>query len=241
MNKMDYNYTGWFRDYPDMRDFHWDSHDIFPMVKDRFSVSDPDEYIIGEDIFPPIENQGQIGSCTANAAVGLMEFHQMSVNQSPEFEEMSRLFVYKNTRKLMQAEGDSGAYLRDTMKAMVMFGACSEDYWPYTDRGNEWDKEPEAFHYAMANNYKTVKYYRHDNVSTAHRKNELLIGLKAHIENNVPWMFGFYVFPSIELSNATGEIPFPGNYEQAIGGHAIIGMGYNDRKTIDKIIVKKPF
>ena len=73
-----------------------------------------------------------------------------------------RLFLYKVTRNLMKLRGDSGAYLRTTMGAMVLFGVPPESYWPYTDKEESFDREPSAFCYAFAQNYQTIKYFRHD-------------------------------------------------------------------------------
>ena len=45
----------------------------------------------------------------------------------------------------MKMKGDTGAYLRTTMGAMVLFGVPPEDYWPYTDDEKGFDREPPAF------------------------------------------------------------------------------------------------
>lgn len=63
----------------------------------------------------------------------------------------------------MKLKGDSGAYLRTTMGAMVLWRATGIHYWPYTDKGEEsFDREPSAFCYAFAQNYQAIKYFRHD-------------------------------------------------------------------------------
>ena len=82
----------------------------------------------------------------------------------------SRLFLYKVTRNLMKQKGDTGAYLRTTMGAMVLFGVPPEAYWPYTDEKEKFDQEPPAFCYAFAQNYQTVKYFRHDPPGTKARR-----------------------------------------------------------------------
>jgi C1A family cysteine protease len=72
----------------------------------------------------------------------------------------SRRFVYKTTRSLMRLTGDTGASLRTTMKALVLFGAPPEEHWPYRTR--EFDDEPPAFVYALAANYRALVYFRLD-------------------------------------------------------------------------------
>jgi hypothetical protein len=58
----------------------------------------------------------------------------------------------------MKAKGDTGAYLRKTMGAMVLFGVPPEEYWPYREDEKEFDQEPPAFCYAFAQNYQ-IKYF----------------------------------------------------------------------------------
>ena len=91
----------------------------------------------------PIENQGQIGSCTAHAGVGLLEYYQRRAYGIHL--DASRLFLYKVTRNLLKWTGDTGAYLRTTMKAMAAFGVCPEEYWLYSDtktRANDISTDP---------------------------------------------------------------------------------------------------
>ena len=69
----------------------------------------------------PIEDQGAIGSCTANAAVGLLEYFERKAKN--RYIDASRLFLYKAERDLLGWTGDTGAYLRTAMEALVLFGA----------------------------------------------------------------------------------------------------------------------
>lgn len=88
-----------------------------------------------------IEDQGDIGSCTAQSVAGLLEFLWLRTHE--EIMEASRLFIYKATRNLLGWTGDTGAFVRDTIKAVRMFGTCPETHWSYdTDR---FDDEPPAF------------------------------------------------------------------------------------------------
>ena len=82
--------------------------------------------------FPTIEDQGALGSCTANAALALLEyFEKRAVGR---YLDASRLFVYKTERDLLGWRGDTGAYLRTAMEALVLFGAPPERYWEYDPR-----------------------------------------------------------------------------------------------------------
>ncbi len=142
----------------------------------------------------------------------------------------SRLFLYKVTRNLMKVRGDSGAYLRTTMGAMVLFGVPPESYWPYTDKEESFDREPSAFCYAFAQNYQTIKYFRHDPAGS--KPEDVLHSLKVYLAKGMPFIFGFSVYNSIEQAEATGFIPFPSKRERMEGGHAVMAVGYDDKLEI---------
>lgn len=140
----------------------------------------------------------------------------------------SRLFLYKTTRNLLHWTGDTGAFLRSTMQSMVLFGVPPEDYWPYIIA--DYEKEPSAFCYAFAQNYQTIQYVRLDPSGTT--KAALLQNIKNHLAAGLPSMFGFTVYNSISQAGTTGAIPFPCPAERAAGGHAIVAVGYDDKKKI---------
>lgn len=106
----------------------------------------------------PIEDQGNIGSCTAQAVVGALEYFERKTRGTHV--DASRLFLYRATRRYLgwEGKGDTGAFVRSAIKALRLFGAVPEQYWPYDE--SRFDAEPDAFHYAFAQNFKAVEYYR---------------------------------------------------------------------------------
>ena len=140
----------------------------------------------------------------------------------------SRLFLYKVTRNLMQETGDTGAYLRTTMGAMVLFGVPPEKYWPYII--DKFDIEPTPFLYAFGDNYKALQYVSLDPPGTSPSK--LLTSIKTSISAGIPAIFGFTVYDSIKQAATTGKIPYPCKGEAVLGGHAIDAVGYDDQMKI---------
>ena len=77
-----------------------------------------------------VENQGALGSCTANALAGNIEFLDKWADSS--YTDVSRLFIYYNERVLEHTvDSDSGAMLRDGIKTLNRNGVCPESMWPY--------------------------------------------------------------------------------------------------------------
>jgi len=179
---------------------------------------------------PPIENQGSLGSCTANAGVGLMEYYERRA--FGKHVDASRLFLYKATRNLLHWTGDTGAFIRTTMGAMVLFGVCPEEYWVY--KISDFEKEPPAFCYAFAQDYKSIMYYRLDPPGAP--KDVLVDRIKAFLTAGLPSMFGFTVFSSIRQASTTGKIPFPCSRDKRLGGHAVVAVGFDDDVEIENTL-----
>jgi len=221
---------GWIPDHPDFRDYTEKTEEV-KSVLGPTGVLKAKKLPVCMDLrehCSPVENQGGLGSCTAHAGVGIIEYCEKK--SFGRHIDASRLFLYKVTRNLMKIKGDTGAYLRTTMGAMVLFGVPPEEYWAYTDDEKEFDKEPPAFCYAFAQNYQAVKYFRHDPPGTP--ANALLEKVKSYLSSGHPAMFGFTVYNSIEQADRTGRIPFPSSKERIEGGHAVAAIGYDDKTKI---------
>jgi len=229
---------GWLPDYPDIRDYTFESKELLGQEEIRalvspVGISEADDTTIPSSAdlrrwCPAVEDQGGIGSCTANAGVGIVEYCE---NRAfGRHLDASRLFLYKVTRNLAQLQGDSGAYIRSTMGALVLFGVPPEKYWPYTDRDPGFDLEPSAFCYSFAESYRGIRYFRHDPADMS--KAEVLESVRKSLAAGIPSMFGFTVYDSISQAGTTGKIPFPTMSNRVLGGHALVAVGYDDRMEV---------
>ena len=176
--------------------------------------------------FSPVEDQGEIGSCTANAACAIVEYYQRRAHG--KFVDMSRLFLYKVTRQYLGLTGDTGAYLRSTMGALALFGTPPERYWPYETA--RYEDDPPAFAFAFGDAFQALTYYRLDPAGTS--PEQVLAQVKTHLAAGQPAMFGFTVYGSMQRPAKPGEIPFPSPGENVVGGHAIVTAGYDDAREV---------
>lgn len=234
--------TGWLPPMPDFRDYTEQEADIPDMAK-KMGISASAKSLKASAAVDlrqwcsPIENQGALGSCTAHAAVGVIEYFERRAFNN--YIDGSRLFVYKATRNLMGLVGDTGAWLRNTMGALALCGVAPERFWPYTDRTEPgpageptFDAEPSSFVYAVADNFEALRYFCHDPLGKNVPPADVLASVKKYLAAGVPSMFGFFGFPSFGQSDIVGGIPFPCPGEQAQWGHAIVAVGYDDAKEI---------
>lgn len=261
MSKTNVKGMGWLREHGDIRDF-WIDIEISKSTKKQkhtktnpltlkypadsskadqlknisksvrklsLSYPPPTKHLENVKWCSPIEDQLNLGSCTAQAGVGLLEYFERRTYG--KHIDGSRLFLYKATRNLLGLTGDTGAYCRTTMAAIALIGVALEKYWPYTDVDPDFDQEPPAFIYALAQNYQGLVYHRIDNVPS-----DLPVEtrIKLQIAYGWPPMFGFSCYESLldSQTQATGQIPFPTSVESRIGGHAVVAVGYDDKKKI---------
>jgi C1A family cysteine protease len=170
---------------------------------------------------PPVYDQGQLGSCTANAIAGAIQFEQMKQKAAQIFIP-SRLFIYYNERAMEHTiASDSGAQIRDGIKSVGKQGDCPETEWPYVIA--KFKTKPPGNCYADALKYKTVLYQR---------LTPLLSQLRGCLASGYPFVFGFTVYESFESAHVakTGHASLPKPDEPVVGGHAVMGVGYDDAR-----------
>ncbi len=230
---------GWRRDFNDPRDFTPERGDVRKIMTGndsrnlRLTASVLPSRIDYREWCSPIEDQGQIGSSTANAGVGMYEY--MERRAFGKHFDGSRLFLYKATRLLMgeEGQGDSGAYIRTMLGAIRLFGIPNEDFWPYTDHPTEFDRMPDAWLWALGQSFQSIKYFRLDYSADG---NENIQRMKENVAKGYTLNFGFIVFDSYTDARTNGGVfPYPSmsgaNYsESTVGGHCIAIVGYDDGK-----------
>ncbi|MGB9736570.1 MAG: C1 family peptidase [bacterium] len=201
---------GWRPDVPDQRDFLYAK--IIRIPKKLPPKVDLIKYC------SPVEDQGELGSCTANAIAGNIEFLE-NLTKKP-FEDKSRLFIYYNERALEgHVKEDSGAMLRDGIKVCAKYGACDETIWPYNIR--KFAVAPSLKAYEDGLKHKIVSYHR---ILT-------LDEMRFCLSEGFPFVFGFAVYESFETQEVarTGIVNMPGKNERMLGGHAVMAVGYDDK------------
>jgi C1A family cysteine protease len=205
---------GWIPDLPDHRDFTF-SMVHKPVEKEVIKLSPSIDL---RSMCSKIEDQENLGSCTANALVGALEFLEIK-DKIAKFEDLSRLFVYYNERVIEHSVNyDSGAMLRDGIKTLSKQGVCSEELWKYNL--SKFKTKPKPNCYTDALNHKILSYFR---INT-------LDEMRLCLADGFPFVFGFSVYDSFESDEVakTGIVPMPTKDEQLLGGHAVCAVGYND-------------
>ncbi len=204
---------GWRPSLPDARDVLADTSEI-PI---RADVDPRGDYMT------PVYDQGQIGSCTANAVAAAIDASRITDGLDPIYP--SRLGIYWLERFLegQPATADAGAYGRDGFKAARRWGVLPEKYLAYTDDTSSplYKKDPRKDtdwppqHWVLQDRYKAVP--------------RSLTAFKRVLSNRQTIAFGFSVpegFQSAQMAR-TGIMGLPGDtplIENA--GHEVLAVGY---------------
>jgi C1A family cysteine protease len=197
---------GWRVDHPDMRDFLLAVEPVKTL---------PAKASLRRQM-PPVYDQGDLGSCTANSVGAILEFNQLKQKEA-DAATPSRLFIYYNERVMEgTADQDSGAEIRDGIKSVAQLGAPPETLWPYDVA--KFARKPSAKVYREARKHQAIRYAR---------VQQSTIALQNVLASGFPISFGFTVYESFESDvGSDGIVPMPKPNEQTLGGHAVVAIGY---------------
>lgn len=201
-----YNYV---RDKSDSRDLHF-SQSIFPHA----------EVVLPKSVdlrskCPPVYDQGELGSCTANTACTcrLMLLSDSGISLSRMYLYYMERYFYGNVQK------DEGASLRDACKSIYKVGICEEKYMPYDPE--KYRQPPSRQAMLNADRYRIIAY------KSLHSLEEIKQNLAFRQQ---PVMIGMDVYESFEgeAIEKTGIMPLPGKNEKRLGAHAVLVVGYKN-------------
>jgi C1A family cysteine protease len=160
---------------------------------------------------PFVYDQGNLGSCTANALVANFQY------DDPDFYG-SRLFLYFNERFIENDVGeDGGAQLSDGIQSLQQFGLCLETSWPYNI--SKFTEKPSDSCYSEALNHKALIVENiHQDANT----------MRNALAQGIPFVVGIQIFEEFESEQVakTGIVPMPTQYSNCLGGHAVSICGY---------------
>lgn len=199
---------GWRPDLGDQRDLLFSVVHAPPPAPLPTSVSLADK-------MPPVYDQGQLGSCTANALAAAYGFlHPGYLG--------SRLQLYYDERLIEgDVAQDGGAQIRDGVKVLNKTGLGPESEWPY---------DPAKFaHKPPVRELRDAAKAKISSYSRLLTQQDFM----SCLADGFPLVFGFTVYESFESEAVakSGVVPMPGKREQVVGGHAVCAIGYDTTRA----------
>jgi C1A family cysteine protease len=214
---------GWKKQKPDPRDYSINH----PQVRKFFlKLKEVPKSVSWRNSpnMPPIVDQGQLGSCTANAAACLIDYCEHKTNG--QFLTPSRLFEYWNTEIEDGADPtqDNGATIRSALKAIGDYGAIPESWMPYHDSMPLISPTQDDFD--EGKKYKATKYVLIDQPGM--NPTDILAEIKSQLAQENILDFGSPVYQQIYSVGSDGNVTMPASGERSIGGHSMCIIGYDD-------------
>ena len=206
---------GWLPDLPDPRDYLYAAPiQTLQALPSKVNLT---------NTCPAVYNQGNLGSCTANALAAAFQFCRIREKRSDFMP--SRLFLYYNERVMINTVlSDSGAFIRDGIKSLNDQGICPEEEWTYDDSNGmdaKFTKKPPRKCFTNARKNQVLSYQR------------IILNLnsiKGCLAEGYPFTFGFTVFDSF-YNIRNGMMTMPDiSTESVHGGHAVLAVGYDQKK-----------
>jgi hypothetical protein len=207
---------GWIPDMPDQRDHMYRMGKPTPAI-----LQSPDLTVTRK--MPAVRDQDQLGACTGFGIGALMTYLVLNgfFLRKPMISlPFSPLFIYYIERWIENTiPWDSGAYIRDGIKAVANYGACSEAAWPYII--SRFTEKPRQAAFRSALDYQAIEYQRLDNTYKP-----MLVDALVH---GYPIVHGFSVYESFESNQValTGQAPLPTLMEMLLGGHCTLTVAYD--------------
>jgi C1A family cysteine protease len=202
---------GWIPDIPDQRDFLFRSL-MPPHTAPSLTDLRP--------TCPAPYDQGDTSTCVGQSTAGLIQYVDIKAGEADSEITPSRLFVYFNARIYEgSTDMDSGCQIRDAIKAVAAYGECNESIWPFVvDNINT---RPNEAAYNEGVKHKPITYMR---------VTQTLSEMRSCLADGYPFIIGLTLYESF-MSDATansGVVLLPSRNERAVGGHAMLAVGYND-------------
>ena len=175
----------------------------------------------------PVKNQGSLGSCVGFASAAMKEYqeqveHEKEVaagkkdhRKDRDHYDLSESWIYWNCKRIDPWPNSEGTSIRCAMQVLQKIGVPCEDAYPYSD---QYKGEPKAWAKLIAKWGLIDSYWRCRGID------DLRLGLVSG-----PVVIGIACFREIFFVDGKGQLPYPNNPDEVLGGHAVCAVGFNDR------------
>jgi C1A family cysteine protease len=182
----------------------------------------------------PVRNQGQFGSCTSFATMGLQEF---LLKKQGRFTAQAPAFNWYQSRRQTGSKGkDDGVPTEFAVKMLDAYGSVPESDFPYLASSKQNDETARlGFLTAQPSSELTAKGKK-NRILTGYKSVTTLSGVKKGLSDGTPVVLAMYVFSNMGSTPKSGLLPMPTSKDKFEGGHAVLAVGYDNEKRV--IIVR---
>jgi len=173
-----------------------------------------------------VKDQKSLGSCVGFAVTAMKEWqeqqeHLREVKKGKKYKreedhyDLSEAWVYWKCKEIDPWPNQEGTSIRCAMQVLNKIGIPCENAYSYSDK---YKGEPKSWAKLIAKWGLIKSYYRCSDLNA----------LKTALANNGPVVIGIACFREIFYVGDNGNVPYPKNPNELLGGHAICAVGYDD-------------
>ncbi len=176
----------------------------------------------------PITSQGSSNACSAFASVdGLSEFLAKKQGKPMDY---SPRFIWNLVRKdTGELEQNAGVDYRDAVKKIAAVGLIPETAFPFPTASQQADASAFSRSISEVPSPALVAEAARHRLFKEARVLASAEEMKESVAAGMPVVFGIAVFPNVDQGK-NGEIPLPKKGDQAVGGHIMLCVGYDEGK-----------
>lgn len=178
----------------------------------------------------PVRNQGNFGSCTSFATMGLQEYllkkQGRYVQQAPAFN------WYQSRRQTGSKGKDDGVPTEFAVKMLDAYGSVPESEMPYLAASKQGNETARLGFLTQQPSSELTSLGKKNRIVTGYKTVTKLSGIRKSLSDGMPVVLAMRVFSSMSNTPKSGLLPMPTNKDTFQGGHAVLAVGYDNEKKM---------
>ena len=178
----------------------------------------------------PVRNQGNFGSCTSFATMGLQEYLLKKQNR---YVQQAPAFNWYQSRRQTGSKGiDNGVPTEFAVKMLDAYGSLPESDMPYLSAAKQKDEKLRLGFLTQQPTGEMTAKAKKNRIVTGYKTVTTLSAVKKSLSDGMPVVLAMRVFSSMGSTPKSGLLPMPTNKDTFQGGHAVLAVGYDNAKRV---------
>jgi C1A family cysteine protease len=178
----------------------------------------------------PVRNQGNFGSCTSFATMGLQEY---LLKKQGRYTPQAPAFNWYQSRRQTGSKGkDDGVPTEFAVKMLDAYGSVPESDMPYLAASKQKDETARLGFLTQQPSSVLTEKGKKNRIVTGYKTVTTLSGVKKSLSDGMPVVLAMRVFSSMSNTPKSGLLPMPTSKDTFQGGHAVLAVGYDNEKRV---------
>lgn len=179
----------------------------------------------------PVANQGAFGSCTSFATVkGLQEY---LLKKAGRYQPQAPAFLwYQSRRQIGKKSEDTGVPTEFAVKMLDSYGTVSESEFPYLEESKQKDETARLAFLTRQPSSDQVAEAKKNRLISGYKLVTKLSAVRKSLSEGMPVVVAMRVYSNMSKTPKSGLLPMPTAADTFEGGHAVLAVGYDNKKKV---------